>query len=160
MQVDPTNLIIYTHDDMVAGIKQIAAKVKESGFQPDLIVGVVRGGSVPAVYLSHYMKVPVHMTHWSLRDGQCANDQDAFVYSSIIKGKSILLVDDIVDGGDTLGSLMMDWVNNTLFECDPLKNVRVASLWYNPAQNVIVDYFHHTINREEDSRWIHFCWEG
>ena len=45
--------IIYTHDDFIRDIECLVNKLKDSKFKPDIIVGLVRGGAIPAVYLSH-----------------------------------------------------------------------------------------------------------
>ena len=45
---DSTSIIDFTHEEFIRGIKRIAAYVKASDFEPDYIVGIVRGGAVPA----------------------------------------------------------------------------------------------------------------
>ena len=66
--VDATSIIDYSYDVFRAGIDDIARQVEASDFEPDFLVGVVRGGCVPAVYLSHKLKIPVQMIHWNTRD--------------------------------------------------------------------------------------------
>jgi hypoxanthine phosphoribosyltransferase len=76
-------------------------------------------------------------------------------------GKKILVVDDIVDGGDTIRELLADWQSSVAgLGKLPVDNLRIAAMYYNTAQDVKVDFYHHTIDRNEDYRWIHFCWEA
>jgi hypoxanthine phosphoribosyltransferase len=155
--IDATSIIDYTHDQFVTGIESIASQIKQSGFEPDLIVGIVRGGAVPAVHLSHKLKTPVQMVHWSTRDANGC-ESNCWIPEDIQKGCNILLVDDIVDGGDTIRELLADWQKSI---AEPLKreNIRIAAMWYNVSQDVTVDFYHRTIDREQDSRWIVFDWE-
>lgn len=157
--VDATNIIDYSYSDFCEGINTIAQQVKASEFKPDYIVGIVRGGSVPAVYLSHKLGVPVQMIHWNTRDNGTGNEHNCWIPEDINTGKQVLVIDDIVDGGETIQELLADWDEAVR---DPLNgdNLRIASLIYNTSQSVTVDFYHQTVDREEDQRWYHFPWEG
>lgn len=157
--VDATKIIDYTHAEFVEGIDQIAAAIAESDFKPDYIVGIVRGGSVPAVYLSHKLKIPVVMVSWSTRDNtEWGNESICWIPEDLLKGKKVLLIDDIVDGGETIKELLADW-QSSVRAVLPLNNIRVAAMYYNTAQDVSVHYYHREINRNDDQRWVVFPWE-
>ena len=157
--IDANTIIDYGYDDFCSGIDHIARSIKSSGWSPDYIVGIVRGGSVPAVYLSHKLKVPVQMIHWNTRDNGTGNEHNCWIPEDINAGKQVLLIDDIVDGGETIQELLADW-NGAV--PDPLNgdNLRIAALIYNTSQSVTVDFYHQTVDREEDQRWYHFPWEA
>lgn len=160
--VDATAIIDYTYDEFVDGVKSITKQIEESDFLPDLIVGIVRGGGVPAVYLSHRLKVPVQMVHWNTRDDtEWGNEHNAWVPEEIQGGLKVLVVDDIVDGGDTIKELLEDWQQSVAglgkLNTD---NIKVAAMWYNTAQDVVVDFYHKTVDRNEDQRWVIFPWEA
>jgi hypoxanthine phosphoribosyltransferase len=158
--VDATSIIDYDYNEFKKGIELIADQIEDSNFVPDYIVGIVRGGAVPAVYLSHKLKLPLVTIAWSTRDNSVwENESSSWIPQDIAAGSKVLIVDDIVDGGDTIRELLTDWYR-TLGEDLPLDNIRVAAMYYNTAQDVKVDYFHHTIDRTYDQRWIHFPWEG
>lgn len=163
--VDPTDIIRYTHEDFIRGVKKISAEIKQSDFKPDYILGLVRGGSIPAVHLSHTLKVPVTMINWNTRDStRFGNTPNPNIPIDIFEGSKVLIVDDIVDGGETISTLLESW-DHVLRNRGvlPKSNYRIASLWYNTAlrdKNIVVDYYHLAIDRTEDSRWIHFDWEG
>ena len=160
MKIDPTSIIEYTHQEFVAGINNIAAQVIASEFKPNLIVGIVRGGAVPAVYLSHKLKVPVSMVHWSTCDKTNAlgNESNCWIPEWLLEGKRILLVDDIVDGGDTIRELLEDW-QSSVRDPLPLNNLRISAMYYNTAQATTVDFYHREIDRNVDQRWVVFPWE-
>ena len=47
----------------------LAINILKSGYKPDYIVGISRGGLTPAVMLSHLLSVPMHTLKVTLRDG-------------------------------------------------------------------------------------------
>jgi len=161
--VDANTIIDYNYDDFRQGINTIVKQIKDADFQPDYIVGIVRGGAVPAVYLSHKLKVPLVTVEWSTRDISIyGQESNCWIPEDIIGGKKILIVDDIVDGGETIKELFDDWQLSVagLFSKLPLDNLRVAAMYYNTAQDVNVDFYHREINRNEDQRWVIFPWEA
>ena len=157
-----SSVIIYSYIDFQRGIDRIVGQIGQSGFKPDLIVGIVRGGSVPAVYLSHRLKVPVQMIHWNTRDSVAwGNESNCWIPEDIMDGKKVLLVDDIVDGGDTIRELFADWQTSVAGLGNlPVDNIRIACMIYNVSQNVMPHFYHQTIDRTEDQRWVIFPWEA
>ena len=160
--IDATTIIDYSNDDFLAGINHIAKDIQASGFNPDYIVGIVRGGAVPAVHLSHKLKIPVQMVHWSARDNAVGgNESNCWIPEDLINGTKILLVDDIVDGGDTIRELLADWQTSVAGMGQlPVDNLRICSMIYNTAQDVRPHFYHKAIDRNEDNRWIVFPWEA
>lgn len=162
--VDATTIIDYDYAEFLSGINQIATNIDNSGWNPDFIVGIVRGGAVPAVYLSHKLKIPVQMVHWNTRDDtEWGNESNAWIPEEIYGGANVLIVDDIVDGGDTIRELIQDWLTSIGGLEDNIRiidNIRVAAMIYNTSQDVTVDFYHKTIDRNIDQRWVIFPWEA
>lgn len=158
--LDSTNLNIYTYSDFLSGITNIANQIKAGSWSPDYIVGIVRGGAIPAIYLSHMLKLPVVMLHWSSRDCHLAggNESNTWIPDDVNCGKRVLIVDDIVDGGDTIREILNDW-NRSLYHELVVQNIKIAALHYNSSQETIVDFYDQVIDRNEDSRWIVYPWE-
>lgn len=158
--VDATAVIDYSYSDFCDGIERIAQQVSESDFKPNYIVGIVRGGAIPATYLSHKLKLPVVMVAWNTRDNTIfGNESNCWIPEDIDNGDKVLIVDDIVDGGDTIRELLNDW-NSSIYNELNLDNIRVCAMYYNTAQDVVVDYYHRTIDRDVDKRWVIFPWEA
>jgi uncharacterized protein len=163
MSGEMSSVIIYSHNDFLEGIQYIATSIERSDFQPDMIVGIVRGGSVPAVHLSHRLKVPVQMVHWNTRDSvKWGKESNCWIPEEIVEnGLKVLIVDDIVDGGDTIRELLADWQTSVAGLGNlPVDNIRICSMIYNTAQDITPHFFHQTIDRNEDQRWVVFDWEG
>lgn len=160
--IDATTIIDYNYSEFCAGIDTIARAIKSSGWTPDYIVGIVRGGATPAVFLSHKLNVPVVMVAWSTRDKNIYNNEsNCWIPEDIMDGKKILIVDDIVDGGDTIRELLEDW-QQSVSGLGKLNtdNVKIAAMWFNPSQSVSVDFYHCIVDRNEDPRWVVFPWEA
>ena len=67
---------------------RISMQMFKDNWRPDYIVGITRGGAIPAVILSHLTGIPMRPLEVSLRDGgHCVSDlgmaEDAFGYVSL-----------------------------------------------------------------------------
>ena len=64
--------------------KRIALDILKTDWRPDYIVGLTRGGLIPATIISHTMGVPMQTLKVALRDGDCEHNcwmaDDAFGY--------------------------------------------------------------------------------
>ena len=163
MNSEVSSVIIYSYYDFQEGIEDIVKQISESEFKPDLIVGIVRGGSVPAVYLSHRLKIPVQMVHWNTRDSsKWGNESNCWIPEQIMEQDlKVLLVDDIVDGGDTIRELLADWQTSVAGVGNlAVDNIRISCMIYNTAQSVRPHFYHQTIDRDQDQRWVIFPWES
>lgn len=142
-------------------IHSITKQIKESDFEPDYIVGIVRGGAIPAVLLSHKLNLPVHMLHWSTRDVDSSvvcNEMNCWIPEDILNGKKVLIVEDIIDSGKTILEILQDWQRSIHKEL-PLTNIRICSIVYNESQKVSVDFFYEKIDRNTNTDWYVFPWE-
>ena len=115
------NIKKITINQVKNGVQEILRQMHLDHFRPDYVVGITRGGVIPAVMISHYLKVPMYALDISLRDNvqqgpesNCWMASDAFgalqpeevelVKSrwDVNKRKKILIVEDINDSGATL----------------------------------------------------------
>lgn len=128
-------------------------QITGSGKFYDYVVGVVRGGAVPAVYLSHRLGIPLRMVSWSTFHSDQMRESALDIADDIADGKSILIVDDILDSGRTMKELLEDW------GCDRSR-VGIACLIYNKDQEIVPDYYGTLISRESYKDWVNFWWEA
>ena len=154
----------YSNDDLQDGIVSLARQMTLDNWRPSLIVGVLRGGIIPAVYLSHWFECPMLAIEWSTRDnavGQSLEDQR--IVKELIKGNSVLLVDDICDSGLTLKEIedvLKEQYNKSKSKKKKIFDLKVACLHYNIAQDLFdPNYYHLEINKNDDPRWILYPWE-
>lgn len=161
-------------------VGKICRDISNSNWRPDYVVGITRGGLLPAVMISQYFNVPCETLKVSLRDhgGENATESnlwmasDAFGYemydpmSSNDGRKKILIVDDINDTGATINWILNDWQSGCLPD-NPLwtevwnNNVKFATVFDNLASEaqVKMDYVGEEINKAETPIWIDFPFE-
>lgn len=160
-------------------VNQITYQMYNDMWRPDYIVGLTRGGLVPAVMMSHALNIPMHTLNISLRDSHSGPEsnlwmaEDAFGYkdgdgtkTDPALRKNILILDDINDTGATLDWIIQDWQASCLpthHAWDAIwgHNVRFAVLIDNLSSKFSrkVDYCAKTINKAERDVWIVFPWE-
>lgn len=170
---------LYVSDiDIRDYVNQISFQMYKDSWRPDYVVGLTRGGLVPAVYMSHALDIPMHALKVALRDNadtehNCWMSEDAFGYSSgetktdPALRKNILILDDINDTGATLDWIIQDWQDSCLPNHHAWKNaiwgnnVRFAVLFDNLSSKFSrkVDYCARTINKAEEDVWIIYPWE-
>jgi len=150
-------------------MSDICRQISLSGWQPDYVVGITRGGLLAATMISHYFEIPMHTLNVSMRDGvgresnvQMANE--AFGHNCL--AKNILIVDDINDSGATLNWIMHDWHSNchlgeSQWENIWGNNVRFAVVVDNLASrcSMGMNFVGIEINKDEENVWVHFPYE-
>ena len=143
---------------------KLADQVRKSNWRPDYIVGLTRGGLVPAVLLSHELEVPCETLKVALRDGE-EQEHNYAMAEDAYNGKKILIVDDINDTGETLHWIQKDWPDGCYPDDERWNsvwgdNVRVAVLHNNnPSKFTNVTYVASEIDKEKDPSWIVYPWE-
>lgn len=128
------NITWEMYDSMIS---RLYHRIWNQGY--DIIIGVTRGGLVPAVHLSHLLGLPMGMVQYQLRDG------DGKMHTvSQHQYKKPLIVDDICDSGATIKGL------SGIF-----KNADFAVLLDKTGSDMIKyrgEYF-------ESDEWVIFPWE-
>lgn len=165
-------------------VNSICRDIANSDWRPDYVVGITRGGLVPAVMISHFLNVRMESLKVSLRDdgeteSNCWMAEDAFGYvpqdqrgesgteTDPAYRKNILIVDDINDTGATINWIMKDWrssclPNHSAWDRIWGHNVRFAVVFDNLASkaDVSASYWGETINKAEEDVWIDFPYES
>ena len=174
------NKLYYTWRDVERQTQEILRQIQSDGWRPDYVVGLTRGGLVPANLISQYLGCRMETLKVQLRDGGDSESnlwmaEDAFGYDGATfdgdparstRGKNILIVDDINDSGATLNWIKQDW-QSSCFPSDPRwhlvwgNNVRVAVLCDNESSKseLTVSYSAVDLNKAEEDCWIVFPWE-
>ena len=177
----------YKQSNVKKWLHEILRDMGDDNWKPDYIVGIGRGGLVPAVMLSNYLEVPMHSLKVTFREGQEDTEsnlwmaEDAFGYvpadeipreadeipSDPSHRSKILIVDDINDTGRTFKWIKKDWESS----CMPMErkfwdsvwgeNVRFAVLVNNEASKFKdVSYRGTEINKNDEPTWVVFPWEN
>tara|TARA_B100001996_G_scaffold186320_1_gene142523 strand:- start:2070 stop:2645 length:576 start_codon:yes stop_codon:yes gene_type:complete len=148
-------------------------------WRPDYIVGITRGGNIPATIISNMTGIRCEAIKVSLRDNESGRAGDSVDWMSddafgILDGKiatgsptskKILIVDDINDTGATFNWIKNDWESR---HNDPEKwartwghNVKFAVLTENLASEFDgVTYSCDEVNKAEEDCWLVYPWEN
>jgi hypoxanthine phosphoribosyltransferase len=147
-------------------VANIVSQMYKDNWRPDYVVGLTRGGLIPAVVMSNVYHIPMETLKVSLRDSDTESESNLWMSEDAYNGKNILIVDDINDTGATLDWIINDWQST----CHPSdehwsnvwgNNVRFAVLIDNLSSNFsrTVDYSAKEINKAEKDVWIVYPWE-
>lgn len=139
--------------NIAKSINKIADNIKESGFKPDAIISIGRGGMIPARLLSDILEVKnVSMISAKLYTGIGARNSKPTIgaINTNIQDKNVLIVDDIVDTGITIDAVI-DSVNKYRPSI-----IRIATLVVKDHVKRLPSYYDQTVKEEE---WIVFPWE-
>jgi hypoxanthine phosphoribosyltransferase len=101
--------IVLPWQDLVAAIRETAEKVRADG-TPDVVVGILRGGMIPATVFAHVLGVrtvrAVEVLHTVSDTLYAAKTEAPQVSNSAslgdLSGRDVLVVDDIAGSGDTM----------------------------------------------------------
>lgn len=149
----PVKLVSW--DEIVEWSRGLAERIKESGYKPTVIIAVARGGYVPARLLCDFLGVEnlvsIQSQHWTEAAKMAEKAIIKFPYKINLRGHKALLVDDIVDTGDTL-MLARDHV---LKEWQP-DELRIATLqWISSVAKIKPDYYYIEV---KEWVWFQYPW--
>ena len=160
------NKLILTWEDVECQTQEILRQLQRDAWMPDYVVGLTRGGLIPANLISQYLEVPMECLKVSLRDDTSQPESNLWMAEDAYDGKKILIVDDINDTGSTLNWIRQDWQNNCLPNHPNWanvwgNNVKIAVLYDNEASDceLLINYCAETVNKASDPCWIVFPWE-
>jgi hypoxanthine phosphoribosyltransferase len=159
--------IYYSWHDIERQTQEILRQITLSNWHPDYVIGLTRGGLVPANLISQYLAVPMECLKVSLRDDASQPEHNLWMAEDAYNGKRILIVDDINDSGATLNWIKQDWEDFHPSKREPWatiwgSNVRVAVLVDNEssAGELDVSYSAVDLNKAKEDSWIVFPWES
>ena len=153
--IEPTELL---HDSFRLGVK-----ILESGFLPDYIVAIWRGGTPIGIAIQELLDyADVKTDHIAIRTSyytgieKTANQVQVhglgYLTDKLNHEDCLLIVDDVFDTGKSIAAVIDEMAVRARRNMP--YDVRIAAPWYKPKKNVtqrVPDYFIH-----ETSRWLVF----
>lgn len=142
-------MIYYSYDTFKEDCDTLATQCK--AYEPDVIIAIARGGLILGQYLAYGLDVrDVQTLRAESYDGDVQRDAVSIIGECHVdKAERILIVDDIVDSGNTLKAVL-----EHLSARAPEAMMRTASVFYKPSATIQPDF---TVR--EATTWIDFFWE-
>ena len=136
----------YEWKDMQRDTNSLCREVVMDKFDPNVIVGISRGGLLPGVMMSHWLSKPFKPIIAALRDFPEWEE-----YLPRKSDDKVLIVDDVCDSGATFEKL-----SKILEERGNGVEVRFASLWWNNEVDFEPHYYAQECAKDSENIWIHF----
>lgn len=141
-------------------IEQLALMVHRSGWDFNQIVCLAKGGLRIGDIICRISNQPLAILSTSSYGGEGNRTRGSITFSQDLSmttanlGSRILLVDDLVDSGQSL-KRSISWLHNKYgFYID---EIRTAVLWHKECSVIAPNYALHYL---EDNPWIHQPFEG
>ena len=133
--------------------KILSRKIRVSGYVPDIIVAIGRGGYVPGRLISDLLLfnnlISMRIEHYAITSEMRPESNIRFPISVDINGKKVLIVDDLTDTGDTLSLAV-----NYIWSLKPAE-VRTAVLQHKNCSTYVPDFYAQKIIKW---RWVIYPW--
>ena len=141
----------------------LALRILESGFRPDYIVGIWRGGTPVGIAVQEYLDYAgVETDHIAIRTSYYTGIERTaqnvqvhglgYLIRKVNQKDSLLIVDDVFDTGMSIEAVLDELKSRARLNTP--SNIRIAAPWYKPSKNKTgrePDYYIH-----ETSHWLVF----
>jgi hypoxanthine phosphoribosyltransferase len=152
-------------DDLLRDSFQLAACIAESGFEPDFLVGLWRGGSGVGIAVQEgldFLGIPTdHIAVRTSYEGAPSYDKMIskakkirvhglqYLIDNVCAHHSMLIVDDVYSTGSSANAVVRQLGKKTRRNLP--HDIRIATVWYRPTDRTIrePDFFVH-----ETSDWL------
>ena len=139
-------------DEIYEKLLSLAEKMRKDGFQPDIIVGISRGGWPPARVMSDLLgNTKLANVTVEFYVGIAETTDEPVITQPVsmsIEGKNVLLFDDVADTGKSLRLVKDHLIINGA------KSVKTAVIFYKPWSVIVPDYY-----ETKTGSWVVFPWE-
>ena len=140
-------MIFYSYDEFAVDTKKMAKQIKDE-FDPEVILAVARGG----LTLGHSLAVALNNRNLFTLNYEDTNKLDTiniFNVPDLSKYTKILLVDDIIDSGESMVEIKRE-----LLKRYPNLDIKIATVFYKEKALLLPEF-----KVKEAHDWIEFFWD-
>jgi uncharacterized protein len=152
-------------NDLLRDSFRLAARISDSGFEPDFLVGLWRGGSAVGIAVQEGLEfLGVKTDHIAIRTsyrGAASYDEmvskaDAirvhglqYLLENLCSHHSMLIVDDVYSTGSSVKAVIDQLASKTRRNLP--NDIRIATVWFRPGEKTlrVPDYYVH-----ETDEWL------
>lgn len=132
---------------------RLAKKIADSGYRPDVVISVMRGGVVPALVISDILNVDsfyaIRVKHWGIAEEVYPTPVVEQLPQGRVEERKVLVVDEVADTGKTL-----EVATREILKLHP-KEIKSAVLHLKPTSVVVPDYYAEKLGKWV---WIFYPW--
>jgi len=143
---------IVSWSDVTEAVESVSRRIIKSSLDIDMVIGIMRGGVIPARLISDYIGVDeLAVIEVKLYKSIGIKSAQPYLKHPLIKDvkdKNVLLVDDISDSGLSLQLALQ------AISLHSPRNIVTATLYVKPWTRLYPDYYHSVTDK-----WIIFPWE-
>ena len=152
-------------DDLLLDSFQLARNIYESGFEPDFLVGLWRGGSAVGIAVQEGLEFfGIKTDHIAIRTSYSGAHRYSamvskadeirvhglqYLLENLCSHHAMLIVDDVYSTGSSVKAVIDQLTRKTSRNLP--KDIRIATVWYRPTDKTLLtpDYYVH-----ETSDWL------
>jgi len=137
--------------------KDVFLRIRASGFKPDVVIAVARGGWFLGRVLCDFFLIKdlfsVKVEHWGVAategraELKCWLDENA---ARRVEGKRVLITDDVTDTGDSL-RVLLEHCRHSLDAAE----VRTATMQHKTTSSFTPDYYGEVL---KEWKWVIYPW--
>ncbi|WP_107830170.1 phosphoribosyltransferase [Campylobacter concisus] len=143
-------MIFYSYDEFAVDAKKMAKQIKDE-FDPEVILAVARGGLTLghslAVALENRNLFTLNSIHYE--DTNKLDTIQIFNVPDLSKYTRILLVDDIIDSGESMVEIKRE-----LLKRYPNLDIKIATVFYKEKALLLPEF-----KVKEAHDWVEFFWD-
>jgi len=157
-------------DDLLRDSFQLAVNIYDSGFKPDFLVGLWRGGSAVGIAVQEGLEhLGVKTDHIAIRTSytgaprysEMVSKADGirvhglqYLLENLSSKHSMLIVDDVYSTGSSVAAVISQLARKTRRNMPT--DIRIATVWYRPSDKTLrtPDFFVH-----ETDQWLALPYE-
>ncbi len=132
--------------------KKISKSIAKA-YKPDVVLALSRGGLIPARIICDMLivkdLVTIKVDHWGITAQKDGSARLRYPVDIDLKGKNVLIVDDITDTGESL-SLAKEWAEKR----EPA-DLKTAVIYHINHSKILPDFFGKQIKKED---WVWVVW--
>jgi len=139
-------------DDVQRLSEKVSDLITDSGYKPDLMIAISRGGFDPARIISDQLNIrklaSLQIIYYTGLNSRKEEPEVLFPLNAQVEGLKVLVVDDVSDSGNSL------IVVKKYVEEKGASEVKLATLHHKPWSKLIPDFY-----AEKVDKWIIYPWE-
>ncbi len=157
--------VFVSANDLLLDSFRLAVNIRNSGFKPDFLIGLWRGGSGVGIAVQEGLEYfGINTDHIAIRTSYKGRDSYAqmvdkadairvhglqYLLENVCAGNSLLIVDDVYSTGSSVAAVIRRLTKQARRNLP--HDIRIATVWYRPTEKTlrVPDFYIH-----ETSEWL------